>query len=75
MIFEGLKLTALGMGVVFVFLCLLVVFISFASVLLKPLTEKEILEMEREDASSGPDKGKLVAVITAAIQAYRSNKI
>ena len=42
MIFEGLKLTLLGMGVVFAFLGLLVVVIRLIARVLKPLTDREL---------------------------------
>lgn len=42
MISEGLKLTMLGMGVVFCFLVLLLLLIHVSSKLLAPFTEKEL---------------------------------
>lgn len=43
MIFQGLKLTILGMGVVFCFLILLMLLIHISSKLLAPFTEKNSL--------------------------------
>ncbi len=46
---EGLKLAALGMGVVFIFLILLVLLIKLASWLLAPMTLRELKEKKRQE--------------------------
>jgi sodium pump decarboxylase gamma subunit len=76
MILEGLKLTFLGMLVVFAFLTLLVIVVRLSSKILKPLTDKEALAF-----TFGKPKGprpstdsvdrRLMAVISAAIAAHR----
>lgn len=78
MIFQGLKLTLLGMMVVFCFLILLLIIIHLSAKLLKPYTEKEALSVisrkppgPREEKSPDDNK-KLTAVISAAIAAHRS---
>jgi sodium pump decarboxylase gamma subunit len=77
MIFEGLKLAFIGMLVVFSFLILLVMLIHISTILLKSLTEKEMREAKIKSRKklSGLDsdiaKGKLMAVISAAVAAHR----
>ncbi len=79
MVIEGLKLTVLGMGMVFIFLVLLVTFIQISSSILASTTRQElkILEEELEKSASSTehscDQSTLIAVITAAINAYRKN--
>ena len=82
MIQEGLKLTLLGMGVVFAFLGLQMVVINLLARVLKPLTDKE--EASRQFLPSkrrGPrrqqeaeDRGRLLAVNSAAIAAHRAQE-
>jgi len=78
MIAEGLKLTVLGMGVVYVFLALLMVLIGVSARLLKPFSDREALAAasrasRRPRASAASDKsGKIKAVIGAAVAAHRS---
>jgi oxaloacetate decarboxylase gamma subunit len=79
MIFQGLKLTILGMGVVFCFLILLLLLICLSSKLLAPFTEKELsLAMAKKSArpgkksSSSGDNLKLTAIISAAVAAHRA---
>jgi sodium pump decarboxylase gamma subunit len=79
MIFEGLKLTLLGIGVVFAFLGLLIVVIRLNARLLKPLTDKEqSAQRGIAHAKKIPqhreieEKQRILAVISAAITAHRS---
>jgi len=80
MIIQGLKLTVLGMGVVFCFLVLLFALISLSSKLLAPFTKKEISLANIKKpvrARAGKKKGsddtlKLTAVISAAIATHRT---
>jgi oxaloacetate decarboxylase gamma subunit len=79
MIFQGLKLTILGMGVVFCFLILLLALICLCSKLLAPFTEKELsLAMAKKPArprkkhSASGDNLKLTAIISAAVAAHRA---
>ena len=77
MIFEGLKLTLLGMGVVFAFLGLLVVVIRLIAKVLKPLTDRELsAQRGLVPARKSPrhhqeleEKRRILAVISAAITA------
>ncbi len=78
MIIQGLKLTILGMGVVFSFLALLFVLILIFAKLLAPFTKKELsLAGARKPARNKPRQApdehlKLTAVISAAITAHRA---
>lgn len=80
MIFEGLKLTLLGMGVVFAFLGLLIVVIKVSARVLKPLTDREqTAHHAMSHKKKGPrhhqeleEKQRILAVISAAITAHRS---
>jgi oxaloacetate decarboxylase (Na+ extruding) subunit gamma len=79
MIIQGLKLTILGMGVVFSFLVVLLLLIFLASKLLAPFTEKEISlaaakkpARPRKKPPSSGDNLKLTAVISAAVAAHRT---
>lgn len=82
MIQEGLKLTLLGMGVVFAFLGLLVVVIKLLAKVLQPLTDRE--EASRQMLPHKPrsprqqqeteDRRRVMAVISAAIAAHRSQE-
>ena len=80
MIFEGLKLTLLGMGVVFAFLGLLVVVIRLIARVLKPLTDRELSARRGlVPARKSPrhhqeleEKRRILAVISAAITAHRA---
>ncbi|MCK5836322.1 MAG: OadG family protein [Desulfobacula sp.] len=80
MIVQGLKLTMLGMMVVFLFLFLLLMIIQLSAKLLKKYTKKEI-SLTIAHTPSGvskvqfPDENlKLTAVISAAIAAHRARK-
>ena len=83
MIFEGLKLTLLGMGVVFAFLGLLVVVIRLIARVLKPLTDRELsaqrgLVPTRKSPRHHQEleeKRRILAVISAAITAHRSRAV
>jgi sodium pump decarboxylase gamma subunit len=79
MIIQGLKLTLVGMIVVFSFLVLLLILIHLSAKLLKSYTEKEALLL----TSSRPlvlgenffdDSRKLTAVISAAVAAHRKRR-
>ncbi len=79
MIFEGFKLTAMGMGIVFIFLILVVLSINLSSFLLRSVTEKEIKAQEEEarksskkGRSGSADDSKITAVISAAIAMFRN---
>ena len=80
MIIEGLKLTLLGMAVVYAFLGLLVVIVHLSARLLKPFTEKEATAYEfkaRRKVSALPpseDKRKIMAVISASVSAHRAGR-
>jgi sodium pump decarboxylase gamma subunit len=78
MIIAGLKLALLGMGAVIAFLLLLFFVVTVSSKLLSAWSEKEFLVMElserkkrKKDSLNQRDE-ILVAVISAAIEAYRS---
>lgn len=77
MIVQGLKLTLLGMLVVFCFLILLLILIHLSAKLLRPYTQKEasaITSHRPSPKGSGPSPGnnpRLTAIISAAIAAHR----
>jgi len=77
MIIQGLKLTLLGMIVVFSFLFLLLIIIHLSAKLLKPYTQKEASAITSHrpsvswDAKPPGDDHTLIAVISAAIAAHR----
>lgn len=77
MIFEGIKLTLLGMPVVFAFLWLLILVIKLSAWFLKDLTAKEAAEADlpvkrKRRASAVETDRKLVGIITSAIAAHRA---
>ncbi len=82
MIFAGIKLMFIGMGIVFVFLVILVYTIKLSHRLLAKQTKKELEELRaasrgrlkkrREEIIRGEDK-ILVAVISAAVAAHHAN--
>ena len=82
MIQEGLKLTLLGMGVVYAFLGLLVMVMKLSARVMRPLTEKEAAKqhsMPRKhrrprQQQETADKQRIMAVISAAIAAHRSRE-
>ena len=80
MIIQGLKLTLLGMMVVFSFLFLLLIIIHFFAKLLKPYTQKEASALTSHRPSvtwnkkPPGDNHTLIAVISAAIAAHRKRK-
>ncbi len=82
MIQEGLKLTLLGMGVVFAFLGMLVVVIKLSALVMRPLTEREAAKRHSlPHKRRGPrqqqeteDRRRVLAVISAAIAAHRSQE-
>jgi len=77
MIIAGLKLTLLGMAVVFFFLLLLILFVKISYRFLGSGSVREIAEIEaaelkkRRKSELAADK-KLVAIISAAIAAHRA---
>lgn len=80
MIIEGLKLTLLGMMVVYSFLGLLIIIAYLCAKILKPFTEREAsayaFQMRRKDHAISPaaDQRKIMAVISASISAHRAKR-
>lgn len=79
MIFAGLKITVLGVGIVYLFLVLIVIAVNILYKLLKAETERELKNLEAGLASKkkkkpapGIEDNVLAAVISAAVSAYRS---
>lgn len=77
MIIEGIKLTVIGMVVVYVFLVLMVMMIHLFSKLLKSITEEEaaLLDFQsrkKKKPSPAYDNKKITAIISAAIAAHRA---
>ena len=77
MIIQGLKLTLLGMTVVFSFLLLLLVIIHLFAKLLRPYTLKEASAITSHRPSTPRntkppgDNPRLIAIISAAVAAHR----
>ena len=80
MIVAGLKLTLLGMTVVFFFLMLLILFIKISFRFLSAGSVRELAEMEaaalnvKKRSHIKADDNVLVAIISAAIAAHRARK-
>jgi sodium pump decarboxylase gamma subunit len=78
MIIAGLKMTLLGMAVVFFFLLLLILFVKISYRVLGSGSVREIAEIEaaelkkRKRSDLAADDEKLVAIISAAIAAHRA---
>jgi sodium pump decarboxylase gamma subunit len=78
MIIAGVKLTFLGMAVVYSFLLLLVLCIKLSYLLFSAKSARELDDIEAAElnrkrrAFTGPDDTVLVAVISAAISAHRA---
>lgn len=75
LLLDGLVLTGVGMGFVFVFLTLLVASMTLMSLLLRrmqPATEK--VPAAAPKPTSPRDDAELVAVISTAVHRYRHHK-
>jgi sodium pump decarboxylase gamma subunit len=78
MIVAGLKLTLLGMVVVYCFLLLLILSVKILQRFLSAGSVRELAEIEAADLRRrrrempGTDRGTLIAVISAAIAAHRA---
>ncbi len=70
---DGLKLMLLGMGSVFSFLVILVVAMLGMSRLARALGGRAEIPVSSPVVDAG-NEGELIAVISAAIQHYRSHK-
>jgi sodium pump decarboxylase gamma subunit len=78
MIAAGIKLSLLGIAVVFLFLGAMIVVIGIFRRLLASVTEREWLENDLRQypktfaqRGAAPDRSRLVAIISAAISAHR----
>ena len=69
---EGLKLMLLGMGSVFIFLLMLVISMKLMSRLAQFLQPSEVVPAAIQSHLSTPSDPNLVAVIAAAVAAYRA---
>jgi len=69
LVFEGLKLTIIGMTIVYIFLVLLMVLIMISAKILKQKVEFQKLPVEEGKSLHPP-----IPVIAAAIAAYRARK-
>ena len=74
MIIEGLKLTLLGMLVVFLFLTLLILMVKLSASLLRNYGDRELAEMMLQDRRAttnlAAEDRKLVGVISAALAVH-----
>ena len=71
---EGLKLMLLGMGSVFIFLLMLVISMKLMSRLAQFLQPSEVAPTAIQPHHSTQQDPNLVAVISAAVVAYRENR-
>jgi len=71
LLLQGVNLMALGMGIVFTFLAILVVALNGMSRLAASLSGPE---EPKTAADTGVEDAELIAVISAAINRYRSKK-
>ena len=69
---EGFKLMLLGMGSVFIFLLMLVISMKLMSMLAQLLEPAEAASSTIQPQLSTPAEQNLVAVISAAVAAYRN---
>jgi Na+-transporting methylmalonyl-CoA/oxaloacetate decarboxylase gamma subunit len=69
LVFEGLKLTIIGMTIVYIFLVLLMVLIMISAKIFKQKVEFQKISIEQGKSINPP-----IPVISAAIAAYRARK-
>lgn len=69
LVFEGLKLTIIGMTIVYIFLVLLMVLIMISAKIFKQKVEFQKIPIEEGKGLHPP-----IPVISAAIAAYRARK-
>jgi oxaloacetate decarboxylase (Na+ extruding) subunit gamma len=74
LVLQGVNLMFLGMGIVIAFLGILVVALNGMSRLASSLSGPEIDESSATPSSVGTGDSELIAVISAAINRYRSKK-
>lgn len=78
MLLEGVKLTVIGMGVVFVFLVLLWTLMILLTKILASKTQLEILEHEKKERKSRPSSSgnddEVMAAISMAIHTHRKKQ-
>lgn len=85
MIFEGFKLMIVGMTTVLLFLCLMILFINLVSFLTRGTAAREVEAIAKERAlqilnrkkareGSSQSADEDIAVITAAVAAYESER-
>ena len=85
MLFEGVKLMVVGMTTVMLFLCLMILFIYLVAFLTRKSATREVeaiaaeralqalkRKKDRQGSSAGGDED--IAVITAAVAAYESER-
>lgn len=70
MIIEGLKLMVIGMAIVYLFLVILMILIMFSAKVFKSGT----LATTPYQSSSKTSDSELIAVVSAAISAYRAKR-
>lgn len=81
MIVEGVKLTLLGVGVVYLFLTLLVVVIKISSWVLRTYTKREeaaymaVPVQKNTNRRAEDEQQRIMAVISAAIAAHRARSV
>jgi len=71
LLLPGLKLMLVGMGIVFLFLALLVWIIGITAKVVKRYSPQSVPK-SRSQVLVDPDESELVAVISAAIERFRT---
>ena len=71
LVIEGIKFMFLGMGTVFVFLIIMILFINLMSSIIYKFFPEPQASVDTQQAGASKDNKKIVAAITAAIAHHR----
>jgi oxaloacetate decarboxylase gamma subunit len=71
LVIEGIKFMFLGMGTVFTFLVIMILFINLMSAVIHKFFPEPQASADTQQASASKDNKKIIAAITAAITYHR----